>query len=53
MKIKKAKGHPAYKRACCWCSNNNISGGMDSMEYGIAVMAYLAGYNRAKKKMRE
>ena len=50
MKIKSVKRHPAYERACIWCRSNGIRGGMDGMDYGIAVMAYLAGYNRAKKE---
>ena len=50
MTNEKAKRHPAYRQACSWCRNNGIRGTMDDMDFGIPVMAYLAGYNRAKKE---
>ena len=55
MTIDEAKRHPAYKKACYWCHKNGITGTMSDMDFGIPVMAYLAGYDKAKKekKMRE
>ena len=54
MTIDEAKHHPAYKQACTWCRTNGITGTMDDMDFGIPVMAYLDGYDKAKKtKVRE
>ena len=54
MTIDEAKRHKAYRQACEWCRKNGIRGTMDDMDFGIPVMAYLAGYDKAKKaKVRE
>ena len=50
MTIDEAKRHPAYKKACYWCHKNGIRGTMEEMDFGIPVMAYLAGYDKGKKE---
>ena len=36
-----------------WCRKNGIRGTMDDMDFGIPVMAYLAGYDKAKKERKK
>lgn len=52
MTVKQAKAHPAYERAALWAKGHGFCGGMDSMDFGNAVIAYLSGYNRAKKEWK-
>ena len=42
--------HPAFKNACYYAYRQGFRGGMSEPEFGWIVMAYLAGYNKAKKK---
>ena len=53
MTIEEARNHTAYKKACHWCHKNDIRGTMDDMDFGIPVMAYLTGYDRAKKEKKK
>ena len=46
MTIEQAKKHPFYNTACTFARRMGLSGGMDNMEYGLIVMAYLSGYNK-------
>ena len=46
MTIKDAMNHPYYKTACTCAYQCGYKGGMDNMEFGLIVMAYLKGYNK-------
>lgn len=36
-----------FRKAKCWAYNNGLRGGMESMDFGIPVYAYAAGYRAA------
>lgn len=50
MTINSAKKHPAFKKACDYAYRVGFKGGMDNPEFGQIVMAYLTGYNNARKE---
>ena len=53
MTIDEAKRHRAYRQACEWCRKNGIHGTMDDMDFGIPMMAFLSGYDKAMKEMKK
>ena len=52
MTIEQARKHPAYQSACQYARSIGITGGMDEMDYGLIVLAYLHGYDNAKRKKK-
>ena len=49
MTTEQARRHPAYQAACRYARSVGLTGGMDDMDYGITVLAYLHGYDNAKR----
>ena len=45
--------HPAYDKARYWCRKMGVRGTMDDIDFGIPMMAFLSGYDKAMKEMKK